>query len=77
MQNPKIEPGVDDDDEESIDWVNNEAEKLMQNVVVAKPKVFKPLSYEQLNVYVNLLYYQHWWLVIQNDDAIMQTKDWK
>ena len=48
-------------------------------VVVAKPKVFKPLGYEQLNVYVNLLCHSSTggWLFLWNDDAIMQTKDWE
>ena len=35
--------GVDDDDQESIDWVNNEAEKFMQKWGCGcKAKVFKP-----------------------------------
>ena len=72
--------GVDEDDQESIDWVNNDAEEFMQKWGCAcKAKVFKPLGYEQLNVYVNLLCHSSTgaWLFLWNDDAIMQTKDWE
>ena len=72
--------GVDEDDKESIDWVNDEAEKFMQKWGCAcRAKVFKPLGYEQLNVYVNLLCHSSTgnWLFLWNDDALMQTKDWE
>ena len=46
--------GVDDDDKESIDWVNNEAADFVSPFGCAcKAKVFRPLGYEQLNIYVN------------------------
>ena len=43
-----------------------------------KAKVFRPLGYEQLNIYVNLLCHASTgaWLFLWNDDALMQTKGW-
>ena len=71
--------GVDDDDKESLDWVNNEAADFVKTWGCAcKAKVFQPLGYEQLNVYVNLLCHSSTgnWLFLWNDDALMQTKGW-
>ena len=71
--------GVDDDDQESIDWVNNDASDFVKPYGCAcKAKVFRPLGYEQLNVYVNLLCHASSgsWLFLWNDDALMQTKGW-
>ena len=71
--------GIDDDDQESIDWVNNKATDFVSPFGCdCKAKVFKPLGYEQLNVYVNLLCHASSgaWLFLWNDDALMQTKGW-
>lgn len=71
--------GIDEDDQESIDWVNNEASKLIEPFGAAcKAKIFKPLGYTKLNIYVNLLAHQSTgaWLFLWNDDALMQTKGW-
>ncbi len=71
--------GVDEDDKESIDWVNNEASDFVKPYGCAcKAKIFQPLGYEQLNVYVNLLCHSSTgnWLFLWNDDALMQTKGW-
>lgn len=71
--------GVDDDDQETLDWVNNEASKFVEPYGCAcKAKVFKPLGYTKLNVYVNLLCHASSgaWLFLWNDDALMQTKGW-
>ena len=45
--------GVDDDDKESIDWVNNEAADFVSPFGCACKRL--DLGYEQLNIYVNLL----------------------
>ena len=71
--------GVDDDDKETIDWVNNKAADFVKPFGCAcKAKIFSPLGYEQLNVYVNLLAHSSTgnWLFLWNDDALMQTKGW-
>jgi len=71
--------GIDEDDQDSIEWVNNEASNFIQPYGAAcKAKVFKPLGYTKLNVYVNLLAHQSTgaWLFLWNDDALMQTEGW-
>ena len=71
--------GVDEDDTDTIEWVNNEASKFVDPWGCAcKAKVFQPLGYEQLNIYVNLLCHSSTgsWLFLWNDDALMQTNGW-
>jgi hypothetical protein len=71
--------GVDDDDRDTIEWVNNEAADFVKPYNCAcKAKVFKPLGYTKLNIYVNLLAHASsgQWLFLWNDDALMQTQDW-
>ena len=70
--------GVDDDDKESIDWVNNEAADFVNPLVVHVRQKYSDLGYEQLNIYVNLLCHASTgaWLFLWNDDALMQTKGW-
>ena len=78
-QRIEIMLGVDDDDKETIDWVNNKAADFVKPFGCAcKAKIFSPLGYEQLNVYVNLLAHSSTgnWLFLWNDDALMQTKGW-
>ena len=64
--------GVDDDDKESIDACT--AIKHPFRSVIK----FKRLGYENLHQYNNGLaaYAQGTWIMIFNDDAIMQTKHW-
>ena len=64
--------GVDDDDKESIDFLKD-IKHPARSVIK-----FKRLGYENLHRYNNALsvYAQGTWLMIFNDDAIMETKDW-
>lgn len=78
-QGIEIMLGVDEDDQRSVEWVNNEAAKFVEPYGCAcKAKVFKPLGYEKLNIYVNLLAHSSsgQWLFLWNDDCIMKTKGW-
>jgi len=78
-QGIEIMLGVDEDDQRSVEWVNTEAAKFVEPYGCAcKAKVFKPLGYEKLNIYVNLLAHSSsgQWLFLWNDDCIMQTKGW-
>ena len=78
-QSIEIMLGVDEDDTDSLDWVNNKAADFVKPWGCAcKAKVFQPLGYEQLNVYVNLLCHSSTgnWLFLWNNDALMQTKGW-
>mgnify|MGYP003636117378 FL=1 len=64
--------GVDDDDQESIDFLRD-VKHPARSVIK-----FKRLGYENLHQYNNNLssYAQGNWIMIFNDDAIMQTKNW-
>ena len=78
-QGIEIMLGVDEDDQESLDWVNDKAADFVKPFGCAcKAKVFQPLGYEKLNVYVNLLAHSSsgQWLFLWNDDCLMQTKGW-
>jgi len=78
-QGIEIMLGVDEDDQRSVEWVNTEAAKFVEPYGCAcKAKIFKPLGYEKLNIYVNLLAHSSsgQWLFLWNDDCIMQTKGW-
>ena len=71
--------GIDEDDQQTIDWVNTEAAEFVKPYGCGcKAKMFKPLGYSKLNVYVNLLCHASTgeWLFLWNDDALMQTKGW-
>ena len=71
--------GVDSDDKDTIDWVNNEAAEFVKPYGCScKARIFEPLGYARLNVYVNLLCHASSgnWLVLWNDDCLMQTKGW-
>ena len=71
--------GVDEDDQETIEWINKEAGDFVKPYGFGcKAKMFKPLGYSKLNVYVNLLCHASTgeWLFLWNDDALMQTKGW-
>jgi len=64
--------GVDDDDQKSIDFLRD-IKHPIRSVIK-----FKRLGYENLHQYNNSLasYAQGTWIMIFNDDAIMQTKNW-
>lgn len=64
--------GVDDDDSESLKFLKD-VKHPARSVIK-----FKRLGYENLHRYNNALsvYAQGTWIMIFNDDAIMQTKDW-
>ena len=64
--------GVDDDDSESLKFLKD-VKHPARSVIK-----FKRLGYENLHRYNNALsvYAQGTWIMIYNDDAIMQTKDW-
>lgn len=71
--------GIDEDDQETKDWLDNEAQDFVKPYKCGcKAKVFQPLGYEKLNIYVNLLAHSSsgQWLFLWNDDALMQTKGW-
>ena len=71
--------GIDEDDQETKDWLDNKAQDFVKPYACGcKAKVFKPLGYKKLNVYVTLLAHSSsgQWLFLWNDDALMQTKGW-
>jgi hypothetical protein len=78
-QRIEIMLGIDEDDQESLDWLENIAKDFVAPYKCGlKAKIFKPLGYKQLHVYVNLLSHSSGgeWLFLWNDDAIMQTQGW-
>jgi hypothetical protein len=71
--------GIDNDDKETIEWINTDAAKFVEPYgCECKAKIFQPLGYSKLNVYVNLLCHASTgdWLVLWNDDCLMQTSGW-
>lgn len=71
--------GVDNDDKDTIDWINTDAAKFVEPYgCECKAKIFQPLGYSKLNIYVNLLCHASTgdWLVLWNDDCLMQTEGW-
>ena len=71
--------GVDNDDKETIEWINTDAAKFVEPYgCECKAKIFQPLGYSKLNIYVNLLCHASTgdWLVLWNDDCLMQTSGW-
>lgn len=71
--------GVDNDDEETAEFVSGPlAEKLEQYNNDTKVLKFNPLGYTRLHEYVNGLcgYASGDYLVLWNDDCILQTKGW-
>ncbi|MDA7807214.1 hypothetical protein N8955_00620 [bacterium] len=81
-QNPgriEIMLGVDEDDQETLDWLEAKGKEFVAPYNCGlKAKVFKPLGYKQLHMYVNLLSHASSgeWLFLWNDDALMQTAGW-
>ena len=45
--------GIDEDDQETKDWLDNKAQDFVKPYACGcKAKVFKPLGYKKLNIYV-------------------------
>ena len=67
--------GMDYDDEDSVNYVKSE---ILPNYPNVKLHMFKSYGYTKLNMYANTLAglsVGHW-LILWNDDALMQTKGW-
>lgn len=71
--------GIDEDDEGIKEFLQEEVTPMLQNYrVECRASIFKPLGYENLNVYVNHLasIATGQWLFFWNDDGIMVTEGW-
>jgi hypothetical protein len=80
-ENVEIMLGIDNDDQETLDFVQSEDfQNKMQDEynVDVQAVLFDRLGYKNLHQYMNQLWGQAngEWLLLWNDDAIMQTKDW-
>jgi hypothetical protein len=70
---------IDDDDPLTIDYVNNElVPELNDRDVAMRAFTFKRLGYLNLHLYVNHLARESMgeWMILWNDDAVMQTDNW-
>ena len=79
--NVEILLGVDNDDQDTIDFIQTEDfQNKMQNTYNADVQaiLFDRLGYKNLHQYMNTLWGQASgeWLMLWNDDAIMQTQNW-
>ena len=79
--NVEILLGVDNDDQETIDFIQTEDfQNKMQDTYNADVQaiLFDRLGYKNLHQYMNTLWGQASgeWLMLWNDDAIMQTQNW-
>ena len=71
--------GLDEDDNEVIDYIKDELAPILQEKgVESRANIFKPLGYENLHNYVNTLAQSATgdWLFFWNDDCLMTTPDW-
>ena len=71
--------GVDEDDNETTDYVKAKIAPYLQNAgVEARANIFKPIGYENLHNYVNTLAGNGTgeWLFFWNDDGLMVTEGW-
>ena len=80
-RNVEILLGVDNDDQETIDHIqNDDFQTKMQDTynVDIQAVLFERLGYKNLHEYMNTLWAQAngEWLMLWNDDALMETKDW-
>ena len=80
-ENVEIMLGIDNDDQDTLDFVQSEDfQNKMQDEynVDIQAVLFDRLGYKNLHQYMNQLWGQASgeWLLLWNDDAIMQTKDW-
>lgn len=70
---------IDDDDQATIDFVNNElVPEYNERNIVMKAYTFPRLGYSQFNRYMNYMADESEgnWLFLWNDDAIMVTENW-
>lgn len=79
--NIEIMLGIDNDDQETLDFVQSEdfQNKMQEEYNVdVQAVLFDRLGYKNLHQYMNRLWGQASgeWLMLWNDDAIMETKDW-
>jgi len=67
--------GMDDDDVEHIEYVNSNIISQFPNVSLYQ---FRRLGYRRFHMYINTLagLSKGDWIMVWNDDAIMQTKQW-
>lgn len=80
-ENVEIMLGIDNDDTATLDFVQTEEfQNKLQNEynVDVQAVLFDRLGYKNLHQYMNQLWSQAngEWLMLWNDDAIMETKDW-
>ena len=71
--------GMDEDDQEVIEYVKSELGPILQEKgVETKANIFKPLGYENLHTYVNTLAGNSTgdWIFFWNDDCLMVTEGW-
>lgn len=71
--------GLDDDDQETLEYVKSDLVPLFQQYrVQVRVSTFKPLGYKNLHIYVNTLAQasQGDWLFFWNDDALMVSDGW-
>jgi hypothetical protein len=79
--NVEIILGVDNDDQETIEFLKSEEfQTKMQDTYNcdAQAVLFNRLGYEKLHEYMNTLWGKSTgeWLMLWNDDAIMETQGW-
>ena len=79
--NIEIMLGIDNDDQATLDFVQDEEfQTKMQDTynVDVQAVLFDRLGYKNLHQYMNTLWGQASgeWLMLWNDDAIMDSKDW-
>lgn len=71
--------GIDEDDVSTKEYIQNEIAPILRDAGIdCRANVFKPLGYENLNVYWNTLaaIATGDWFFIWNDDGIMVTQGW-
>lgn len=80
-ENVEILLGIDNDDEKTLEFVQTDAfQNKMQDEynVDVQAVLFDRMGYKNLHQYMNMLWGQAngEWLMLWNDDAVMETKDW-
>ena len=80
-ENVDILLGIDNDDEKTLEFVQTDAfQNKMQDeyIVDVQAVLFDRMGYKNLHQYMNMLWGQAngEWLMLWNDDAVMETKDW-
>ena len=80
-QKSKIEIlfGIDEDDEGISEYIKDElAPYFKKHTIEDRARVFKPLGYENLHIYINTLAGAATgeWLFFWNDDCLMVSEGW-